>query len=318
MTEEKDELDDIPAEQLAVDVQQRRKIRQRISEEIPRIEGKVYEVYSTLNEIILKLEKKQEQGKITELNSCRDKLTRMKLRLASKNLLSITDLKKMDEETAYIESHIKPFLPLIPVTDSQRSMNEQSLKQSSAQYESVLTNYRIFDKLTDDTQRRAYETLLSLRLLKIKILEKLSEGVCNVSEIAAQLGLEESMIQERLKNLVDFGNISADEYNLTEDSKHAISLYKIIKKEARKEPVYAALAMLLIITSKKGGSSTSAIEQYTHLERGMMEKGAQLLKKEGFINESPGRESYETIYFGDTPKAGELFKSLQYRRVKCK
>jgi hypothetical protein len=323
MTEETDEeSEDVTIKDLKKEQEKRRKIQQLILTKTAETEERISKTSSSISEIISVTEKKLEQLKIYK-----EKLLKTRLRLANKGSLSLTILDQLDEEMSNIEKEITPLYTLIPRTEAQESVIKESvsvqpkeigfrtkIRMMPVSEDSILKNYSFFNKLADKKQRRAYESLLILRSFKLRILEKINEGIHEISRITCELDTEDFRVQEHLNTLIDFCHVSIDRQHLSDDAKYFISLYQNFKREAEKEPIYAAFAIfphIVLQKVKQGGRGVSAIEEYTGLGRQTIIGGAQLLEKEGFIRKSG------VIYFGDTWKTDDLFKSIQnsYRKV---
>jgi len=301
---------------------------QKKIEEIERLEKTAKEKRGKISETIDKVEPSLDkvipdlEGKLNKLKRYRERSTEIKSCLSDKSL-SLNQLELLENEILDIEKEMGTF-KLSFLEDKPK--NEYKLTSDEPVFrpkeifepigESILKNRPIFDELVEEKQLRAYETLLKLGSLKTALLENLYKGTFDVSKIIIELGSNEFTVQKGLSMLVDFGHVSVDRRNLSENAKYLISLYSYIKERAEKEPNYAALLIYTGIILQKRGRPLTRIERYTGLRRGMISEGAELLNREHLIKER--RLHGEPIYFGDTRTSMNLLKSIHnsYRTIK--
>lgn len=323
MTEENDGIDENRTIKSIREEQKRLQNYQRaVHTKSASTEERISNVYSSISDIVVKL-----REQIGELNSHKDWLSKVRLELANKNSLSISRIEQLEEGVKRIEGQIKPLFPsVLGIEPQEITVSEPvTLPTQPEKYEflpgevlvpkgdeSALEDYPFFDKIVEVKQRRAYEGLLILRSFKIRILEKLFEGICDIPIIAKELTSRDSLINERLQTLINFGHVSVDKCHLSDNAQFIISLYKDFKKEAEKEPIYASFVIyphVILQNIETGGRRFSDFEKYTGLNRQRIIDGTRLLEEEGFVRKNG--EGYETIYFGDTMKTKILFKSVQ-------
>lgn len=282
---------------------------QSISNRVSKIDGPLNRVVSDLQSMLDKLEVYQTESReirVRLLN--KGSLTMDELELFDGKLLKIEEevgrykslldpRKRTEEEKPQIEAtRVGPKTPEFRARDDTRRSGSFLFK-----------DYDIFGRLDTEENLRSYSLLLKLRSLKIRILEEISDGVYDVQIISKKLDVDSDRVEKGLAQLVEFGHVSDDKRILSDSMKQAVLLYRFIKERAKEDSNFAALAIYPLIVTHKG-RPIGTIEQYTGLEKRIIEDGAILLEEQHLISRRTGTGS--VVYAGNTEHSQRLFMSI--------